>query len=76
MTTAIAVDNVEMRIAKVVGLRDAEDAPFHQYVQYVQYVVLEEVSGDRRLAIAIGQLEAFRLSAWLLALVASPGGVR
>jgi hypothetical protein len=73
MTTAIAVDNVEMRIAKVVGLRDAEDAPFHQYVQYV---VLEEVSGDRRLAIAVGQLEAFRLSAWLLALVASPGGVR
>ena len=32
MTTATAVGYVEMRIAKVVGLRAADDEPFHQYV--------------------------------------------
>jgi bifunctional DNase/RNase len=62
MTTTTAVGNVQMRIAKVVGLRDAEDEPFHQYVEYV---ALEEVSGDRQLAIAIGQSEAFSLAARL-----------
>jgi hypothetical protein len=59
MTTATAVSYVEMRIAKVVGLRAADDEPFHQYV------VLDETSGDRHLAIAIGQPEAFSLAAHL-----------
>jgi hypothetical protein len=59
MTTATAVGYVEMRIAKVVGLRAAEDEPVRQYV------VLEEVAGDRQLAIAIGQAEAFTLAAHL-----------
>ena len=58
MTTATAVRYVEMRIAKVVGLGAAEDEPFF-------YVVLEEVSGDRQLAIAIGHAEAFSLAARL-----------
>ena len=47
-----------MRIAKVVGLATAEDEPFF-------YVVLEELAGDRQLAIAIGQPEAFNLAAHL-----------
>jgi uncharacterized protein len=58
MTTATEVGYVEMWIAKVVGLATAEDEPFH-------YVVLEEMSGDRQLAIAIGQPEAFSLAARL-----------
>jgi bifunctional DNase/RNase len=63
MTTATAVGYVEMRIAKVVGLATAEDEPFY-------YVVLEEVAGDRQLAILIAQAEAFGLPrAW----VGSPG---
>jgi bifunctional DNase/RNase len=59
MTTATAVGYVEMRIAKVVGLGEADDEPFHQYV------VLEELSSDRQLAIAIGHAEAFSLAARL-----------
>ena len=59
MTTATEVGYVEMRIAKVVGLRAANDEPFHQYV------VLEEVAGDQHLAVAIGQTEAFSLAARL-----------
>jgi hypothetical protein len=43
-----SVGDVEMRIAKVVGLAAAEDELF-------LYVVLEDVSGDGQLAIAIGQ---------------------
>jgi Domain of unknown function (DUF151) len=62
MTTGTAVGYLEMRIAKVVGLRAADDEPFHQFHQYV---VLEEVVGDRHLAIAIGQAEAFSLAARL-----------
>jgi uncharacterized protein len=58
MTTATAVGYVEMRIAKVVGLATAEDEPFF-------CVVLEEVSGDRQLAILIAQPEAFSLAARL-----------
>ena len=58
MTTATEVGYVPMRIAKVVGLAAAEDEPFF-------YVVLEELSGDRQLAIAIGQPEAFNLAAHL-----------
>jgi uncharacterized protein len=58
MTTATEVGYVEMQIAKVVGLGAAEDQPFC-------YVVLEEVAGDRQLAIAIGQSEAFSLAARL-----------
>ena len=58
MPTATAVRHVEMRIAKVVGLATAEDEPFY-------YVVLEEVAGDRHLAIEISQPEAFSLAARL-----------
>jgi bifunctional DNase/RNase len=58
MTTATKVGYVEMRIAKVVGLGAADDELF-------QYVVLDEVSGDRQLAIEIGQAEAFSLAARL-----------
>jgi uncharacterized protein len=58
MTTAAEVGYVQMRIAKVVGLGAADDEPF-------QYVVLEEVAGDRQLAIEIGQAEAFSLAARL-----------
>ena len=57
MTPATAVGYVEMRIAKVVGLA-ADDELF-------QYVVLDEVAGDRHLAIEIGQPEAFSLAARL-----------
>jgi uncharacterized protein len=56
MTTATEVGYLEMRIAKVVGIREAEDEPFHQYV------VLEEVAGDLHLAIEIGHPEAFSLA--------------
>jgi uncharacterized protein len=58
MTTATAVGYVEMRIAKVVGLGAAEDEPSY-------YIVLEELSGDWQLAIAIGHAEAFSLAARL-----------
>lgn len=58
MTTATDVGFVEMRVAKVVGLHAAEDELF-------QCVVLDEVSGDRRLPISIGQPEAFSLAARL-----------
>jgi bifunctional DNase/RNase len=57
MTTATAVDNVEMRIAKVVGLATDEEQS--------QCVVLEEVAGDRQLPIEIGWAEAFSLAARL-----------
>ena len=57
MATATDVGFVEMRIAKVVGLA-ADDELF-------DYVVLEEVAGDRQLAIEIGQPEAFSLAARL-----------
>jgi uncharacterized protein len=58
MTTATEVGYVEMRIAKVVGLGASGDEAFY-------YVVLEEVAGDRQLAIAIGHAEAFSLAARL-----------
>src|SRR5215207_3073614 len=57
MTPATAVGYIEMRIAKVVGLA-ADDELF-------DYVVLDEVAGDRHLAIEIGQPEAFSLVARL-----------
>jgi bifunctional DNase/RNase len=57
MTSATEVGHVEMRIAKVVGLA-ADDELF-------DYVVLDEVAGDRHLAIEIGQPEAFSLAARL-----------
>ena len=41
MTTATAVGDVQLRIAKVVGLGAADDQPFHQDV------VLEEGPGDQ-----------------------------
>ena len=58
MDTATDIGYIEMRIAKVVGLGAADDELF-------QYVVLDEVAGDRHLAIAIGQPEAFSLAARL-----------
>ena len=57
MTTATDVGFVEMRIAKVAGLA-VDDELF-------DYVVLDEVAGDRQLAIEIGQPEAFGLAARL-----------
>jgi bifunctional DNase/RNase len=57
VTPATAVGYIEMRIAKVVGLA-ADDELF-------DYVVLDEVAGDRQLAIEIGQPEAFSLAARL-----------
>jgi bifunctional DNase/RNase len=58
MSATTDVGFVEMRIAKVVGLSAADDELF-------QYVVLEEVAGDRQLAISIGDAEAFSLAARL-----------
>jgi hypothetical protein len=58
MNTATAVGYVEMRIAKAVGLARAEDEPSY-------HILLEELSGDRQLAIAIGHAEAFSLAARL-----------
>jgi bifunctional DNase/RNase len=58
MTTARDVGFVEMRIAKVVGLRGTGD-------EMVHCVVLDEVAGDRHLPIEIGQPEAFNLAARL-----------
>ncbi len=58
MSATTDVSYVEMGIAKVVGLSAADDELF-------QYVVLEEVAGDRQLAIEIGQPEAFSLAARL-----------
>ena len=58
MTTATAVDYLEMGIAKVVGLSAADN-------ELRQYVVLEEVTGDRQVAMEIGQAGAFSLAARL-----------
>ena len=58
MTTATEAGYVEMRIAKAVGLAPTEHELF-------QYVVLEEVAGDRHLAIEIGWAEVFSLAAHL-----------
>ncbi len=58
MSATTDVSYVEMGIAKVVGLSAADDELF-------QYVVLEEVAGDRQLAISIGDAEAFSLAARL-----------
>jgi uncharacterized protein len=57
MTPATAVGYIEMRIAKVVGLAAGDEL--------FDYVVLDEVVGDRQLAIEIGQPEAFSLAARL-----------
>jgi uncharacterized protein len=57
MDTSTDIGYIEMRIAKVVGLA-ADDELF-------DYVVLDEVAGDRHLAIEIGQPEAFSLAARL-----------
>jgi bifunctional DNase/RNase len=72
MTTATDVGFVEMRVAKVVGVRAAEEEPVH-------CVVLEEVAGDRQLSFEIGQAEAFSLAApmtyqFAAALVQALGG--
>jgi hypothetical protein len=67
MTTATEVGYLEMRIAKVVGIREAEDEPFHQYVvrrRWPATEILPSRSGGRR------------TSAWRLAWVGSPGGAR
>jgi bifunctional DNase/RNase len=59
MTTATDVGFVEMRVAKVVGVRGPEGGPVHCAV------VLDEVAGDRRFPIMVGQAEAFSLAARL-----------
>ena len=56
MTTATEAGYVEMRIAKAVGLAPTEHELLH-------YLVLEEVAGDRHLAIEIGWAEAVSLAA-------------
>ena len=53
------LDLVEMRIAKVVGFGPPLAEPSREFV------VLEEVSGDRQLAVEIGSTEAFLLAARL-----------
>jgi hypothetical protein len=58
MTTGTEVDHVQVRIAKVVGLRAADGGLY-------QYVVLEELAGDRQLAIELGHAEAFSPAARL-----------
>ena len=58
MTTATEAGYVEMCIAKAVGLAPTEHELF-------QYLVLEEVAGDRHLAIEIGWAEVFSLAAHL-----------
>ena len=58
MTIATEARYVEMRFAKAVGLAPTEHELF-------QYVVLEEIAGDRHLAIEIGQAEAVSLAAHL-----------
>jgi bifunctional DNase/RNase len=66
VTTATEVDDVEMRIAKAVGLAGARHEAGHEAGHEVfQYVVLEEVAGDRQLAIEIGWAEALSLAARL-----------
>jgi bifunctional DNase/RNase len=62
MTAATDVGFVEMRIIKVVGLAGARHEAGHELFQYV---VLEEVAGDRHLAIEIGWAEAVSLAARL-----------
>ena len=57
MTTATDVGDIEMRIDKVVGLMYGNEK--------FLCVVLDEVTGDRQLAIEIGQAEAFSLAARL-----------
>jgi uncharacterized protein len=59
MAMATEVGFVEMRIAKVVEVPGPED----EVVRCV--VVLDEVAGDRRFPIMIGQAEAFSLAARL-----------
>ena len=59
MLATTDVGFIEMRIAKVVGFgRPLAEDEF-------QCVVLDEVSGDRHLVVAIGQEEAFSLAATL-----------
>ena len=56
MATATEVGFVEMRIAKVVGVR----WPGDEVVRCA--VVLDEVAGDRQFPIMIGQAEGFSLA--------------
>jgi bifunctional DNase/RNase len=59
MTVTTDLELVPMRIAKVAGFAPPlADTERH-------FVVLEEVSGDRQLAVEIGQAEAFSLAARL-----------
>jgi hypothetical protein len=66
MTTAADVGYFEMRIAKVVGLAATERELF-------RYVVLQEVSGDRRLP---SRSAGRRPSAWRLTLMGRNGLAR
>jgi uncharacterized protein len=57
MTAMTDVGSVQMRISKVVGLKDGD--------RVAEFVVLDEADGDRQLLIQIGQAEAIALAAGL-----------
>ena len=57
MTAMTDVGSVQMRISKVVGLKDGD--------RVAEFVVLDEADGDRHLLIQIGQAEAIALAAGL-----------
>jgi bifunctional DNase/RNase len=57
MSAATDVGFVPMRLSKVVGVRNGD--------HLCEFVVLDELGGDRRLIIQIGQVEAFALAASL-----------
>jgi uncharacterized protein len=55
MSAVTDVGFVQMRLSKVVGVRNGD--------HLCEFVVLDELGGDRRLLIQIGQTEAFALAA-------------
>lgn len=57
MSAVTDVGFVQMRLSKVVGVRNGDHLS--------EFMVLDELGGDRRLVIQIGQLEAFALAASL-----------
>src|SRR5262245_66169708 len=57
MTAATDTGLVPMRVSKAVALRDGDELS--------EYIVLDELDGDRHLAIGVGHAEAFALDASL-----------
>jgi bifunctional DNase/RNase len=57
MSAVTDVGFVQMRLSKVAGVRNGDHLS--------EFVVLDELGGDRRLVIQIGQMEAFALAASL-----------